>query len=96
MLVAGDDVLIHHQSSLQGVRICCASPFPCRYQFNYPSTVTLLQIMVSLVLMYVLRAAGAMQFGGLTVRSARKVNQGRHCPAVGCSQDVSDGNGATP
>ncbi|KAI7842780.1 hypothetical protein COHA_003526 [Chlorella ohadii] len=43
------------------------------YLFNYPSTVTLLQILVSLVLMYALRAAGTMQFGGFTLQGARKV-----------------------
>ena len=46
----------------------------CRsYHFNYPSTVTLLQILVSLVFMYALRAAGAMDFGALTLAGARKV-----------------------
>lgn len=42
------------------------------YHFNYPSTVTLLQILVSLLLMYALRAAGFMQFGALDVHTARK------------------------
>lgn len=53
-----------------------ALPFSvsCRsYHFNYPSTVTLLQILVSLVFMYALRAAGVMQFSGLTLQGARKV-----------------------
>jgi hypothetical protein len=43
------------------------------YHFNYPSTVTLLQILVSLVFMYALRAAGVMQFSSLTLQGARKV-----------------------
>lgn len=47
------------------------------YQFNFPSTVTLLQILVSLAFMYALRAAGAMQFGALTWRGARKVRRER-------------------
>lgn len=42
------------------------------YHFNYPSTVTLVQILVSLVFMYGLRAAGKMEFGALDRRSARK------------------------
>lgn len=46
----------------------------CRsYHFNYPSNVTLLQILVSLVFMYALRAAGVMQFSSLTLQGARKV-----------------------
>ncbi len=52
------------------------------YHFNYPSTVTLLQILVSLVFMYALRAAGAMQFSSLTLQGARKV---RLWPADTCS-----------
>lgn len=43
------------------------------YRFNYPSLVTLLQILISLVYMYALRATGHMQFGALSLRSARKV-----------------------
>jgi hypothetical protein len=44
------------------------------YHFNFPSTVTLLQILVSLVYMYGLRATGRMQFGALSLRTARKVS----------------------
>ena len=43
------------------------------YQFNFPSTVTLLQVVVSLVYMYALRAVGRMRFGSLHLATARKV-----------------------
>ncbi len=43
------------------------------YHFNYPSTVTLLQILVSLLYMAVLRATGHMRFGHLSMAGARKV-----------------------
>ncbi|KAL4449009.1 hypothetical protein ABPG77_007726 [Micractinium sp. CCAP 211/92] len=42
------------------------------YAFNFPSLVTLLQVLVSLVFMYALRAAGHMQFGAISLHSARK------------------------
>lgn len=62
------------------VLVTSRSPRPCflvrrSYHFNYPSTVTLLQILVSLVFMYALRAAGTMQFSGLTLQGARKVGR---------------------
>lgn len=43
------------------------------YHFNYPSFVTLVQILVSLVYMYGLNWAGWMELGSLSVATARKV-----------------------
>jgi hypothetical protein len=54
------------------------------YHFNFPSTVTLLQIIVSLVYMYALRAAGRMQFGALSLRTARKVSLSGEPGGAGC------------
>ncbi|KAL4422650.1 hypothetical protein ABPG75_008847 [Micractinium tetrahymenae] len=42
------------------------------YAFNFPSLFTLLQVLVSLILMCALRAAGYMQFGTISLHSARK------------------------
>lgn len=45
------------------------------YHFNYPSVVTLIQILVSLAFMYALRAAGQMEFGALEAAQARKARR---------------------
>lgn len=47
------------------------------YRFNFPSLVTLLQILISLGYMYALRAAGRMQFSPVSLRGARKVRHRR-------------------
>lgn len=61
------------------------------YAFNFPSLVTLLQILISLAYMYGLRAAGRMQFAPVSLRGARKVRP--PAPSPRCRRAAAGWNG---
>ena len=44
------------------------------YHFNYPSFVTLVQILVSIVYMYALKWGGWMELGSLSLDTAKRVS----------------------